>query len=69
MLAAAADTTGNAMTVSTYKVVSNPKIYAKVRQELETAFPDPNATPDFVKLETLPYLVSDTIFATVRISS
>lgn len=58
MLAAAADTTGNAMTVSAYNVVSHPEIYAKVRQELEAAFPDPNATLDFVKLEPLPYLVS-----------
>jgi hypothetical protein len=58
MLAAAADTTGNAMTVSVYKVVTNPEIYAKVRQELEAAFPDPNATLDFVKLEPLLYLVS-----------
>jgi cytochrome P450 len=58
MLAAAADTTGNAMTVSAYKVVSNPEMYANVRKELEAAFPDPNATLDFVKLESLPYLVS-----------
>jgi cytochrome P450 len=58
MLAAAADTTGNAMTVAAYKVVSNPEIYAKVREELEAAFPDPNATLDFVKLEQLPYLAS-----------
>ena len=58
MLAAAADTTGNAMTVSVYNVVTNPEIYAKVRQELEAAFPDPNATLDFVKLEPLFYLVS-----------
>lgn len=57
MLAAAADTTGNAMTVSAYKVVSNPEIYIKVRRELEAAFPDPNATLDFEKLESLPYLV------------
>ena len=58
MLAAAADTTGNAMTVSAYKVVSNPEIYIKVRSELEAAFPDPDATLEFEKLEPLPYLVS-----------
>ncbi|KAG0652243.1 Cytochrome P450 monooxygenase [Hyphodiscus hymeniophilus] len=56
MLAAAADTTGNAMTVSAYKVVSDPEIYAKVKQELEVAFPDANATLDFITLESLPYL-------------
>lgn len=67
MLAAAADTTGNAMTVSAYKVVSNPEIYAKVRKELEAAFPDPNATLDFVQLESLPYLVC--VFASVDCGS
>jgi cytochrome P450 len=57
-LAAAADTTGNAMTVACYRVLSAPEIYAKVKQELEAAFPNANATLDFIKLEALPYLVS-----------
>jgi cytochrome P450 len=57
ILAASADTTGNAMTVAAYQVVSNPEIYKKVRRELEAGFPDPNERLDFVRLETLPYLV------------
>jgi cytochrome P450 len=57
VLAASADTTGNAMTVAAYRVVSNPEIYEKVRRELEAEFPDPNERLDFVRLETLPYLV------------
>lgn len=58
MLAAAADTTGNAMTTAAYRIVSNPEIYEKVRTELEAVFPDPHSTLDFVKLEQLPYLAS-----------
>jgi cytochrome P450 len=57
ILAASADTTGNAMAVSAYKVVSNPEIYDKVKRELDVAFPDPNERLDFLHLETLPYLV------------
>ncbi|KAK1756780.1 cytochrome P450 [Echria macrotheca] len=34
MCAAAAETTGNAMTAATYHVVTNPKIYSKLREEL-----------------------------------
>lgn len=57
ILAAAADTTGNAMTVAAYHVVSNPEVYTKLRAELVAAFPDPNAPLEFQKLEKLPYLV------------
>jgi len=57
ILAAAADTTGNAMTVAAYHVVSNPELYTKLRAELVAAFPDPNAPLEFQKLEKLPYLV------------
>jgi len=56
ILAASADTTGNAMTVSAYKVVSNPEIFDKVKNELEAEFPNPNERLNFVHLETLPYL-------------
>jgi cytochrome P450 len=55
---AAADTTGSAMTVGTFHVVSNPEIYARLRKELEDAFPDPDTRLDYLKLEPLPYLVS-----------
>jgi cytochrome P450 len=56
VLAASADTTGNAMTVAAYKVVSDPEIFAKVKKELVAEFPDPNERLSFVRLETLPYL-------------
>jgi cytochrome P450 len=58
ILAAAADTTGNGMTVAAYNVVNNPTIYKKLRAELKAAFPDPNSKLAFVELERLPYLVS-----------
>jgi cytochrome P450 len=57
ILAAAADTTGNGMTVATYHVVNNPMIYKKLVAELKAAFPDSNARLDFQVLEKLPYLV------------
>jgi cytochrome P450 len=57
VLAAAADTTGNTMTTAAFNVLSNPQIYQRLVQELETAFPDPNAKLEFTGLEKLPYLV------------
>lgn len=54
---AASDTTGNAMTTAMYEVVSNPAIYSKLAAELNSAFPDSEATLDFIKLEKLQYLV------------
>jgi cytochrome P450 len=59
ILAAAADTTGNAMTVAAYQVVSNSAMYKKLSAELKAAFPDPHSKMDFMTLEKLPYLVSD----------
>lgn len=53
---AAADTTGNAMEMSAYHVVTNPEIYAALKKELQEAFPDPSADLDYVTLEKLPYL-------------
>lgn len=57
VVAAAADTTGNAMTTGLYNTVSSPRIYAAVTAELREAFPDPNGDIDFVTLEKLPYFV------------
>ncbi|KAH8787243.1 cytochrome P450 monooxygenase-like protein [Hyaloscypha finlandica] len=56
ILAAAADTTGNGMTVAAYHVVNNPEIYKKLRAELKTAFPDFDSRLNFTELEKLPYL-------------
>jgi len=58
ILSAATDTTGNAMTIAMYEVVTNPAIYAKLAAELNAAFPDPSVTLDFITLEKLPYLTA-----------
>ena len=58
LLAAAADTTGNAMITAAYHVISDRIIYQKVKAELIEAFPNSSAL-DFVTLEKLAYLVSD----------
>jgi cytochrome P450 len=58
VLGAAADSTGNALTIAAYNVVCNPTIYARVSAELQNVFPDPCSSMDFPTLEKLPYLVS-----------
>jgi cytochrome P450 len=58
IVAAAADTTGNAITIAAYNVISNDDIYHTLTAELKQAFPDPEARLDFTLLEKLPYLVS-----------
>ncbi|KAG4419518.1 hypothetical protein IFR04_007312 [Cadophora malorum] len=58
ILGAASDTTGNAMAIAMYGVVSNPAIHSKLAAELNSAFPDPLAMLDFITLEKLPYLTA-----------
>lgn len=58
VLAAAADTTGNATTVAAFHVMNNPNIYSKLVAELESKFQDPASELPFLELEKLPYLVS-----------
>ncbi|KIM93253.1 hypothetical protein OIDMADRAFT_173290 [Oidiodendron maius Zn] len=58
IVAAAADTTGNAMTIAAYNVISNKTIYRTLAAELKGAFPDPHARLDFTLLEKLPYLTA-----------
>jgi len=58
MVAAAAETAGNAMTICAFHVLFNPRIYARLRQELLEAFPDPTQPVDYLTLEKLPYLTA-----------
>lgn len=58
LLAAAADTTGNALTIAAYNIATNPEIYSRLTTELREAFPGPEPSMDFITLEKLPYLVS-----------
>ncbi|PKS08510.1 hypothetical protein jhhlp_004895 [Lomentospora prolificans] len=53
---AAADTTGNAMEMAIYHVVTNPDIYERLRAELVEAFPDADQELSYATLEKLPYL-------------
>ena len=59
LLAAAADTTGNAMITAAYHVISDQNTYQKAKAELIEAFPNSSSALDFVTLEKLAYLVSD----------
>lgn len=61
VLAAAADTTGNAMTVAAYNVLANAEIYEKLASELSAHFPNTTEKLAYVELERLPYLVGFTI--------
>ncbi|PWY94921.1 cytochrome P450 [Aspergillus sclerotioniger CBS 115572] len=58
MVAAAADTTGNALTIAIYNVVRSPEIYRQLTEELQQTFPDSEGPIDFVVLEKLPYLTA-----------
>ena len=58
VLVAAADTTGNAMTVAAFNVLYNQEIYKKLVAELESRFPLQTSDLPFLDLEKLPYLVS-----------
>mgnify|MGYP004720885231 CR=1 FL=1 len=53
--AAASETTGNALTVITYKVLKDPAVYARLHAELKEAFPNPDDMT-YTELEKLPYL-------------
>jgi hypothetical protein len=65
IVAAAADTTGNAMTIAAYNIVSDETIYRKLTTELRDAFPDPGPRLEFTLLEKLPCLVCR--FQTTRV--
>ncbi|KAF2171562.1 hypothetical protein M409DRAFT_18674 [Zasmidium cellare ATCC 36951] len=58
VLVAAADTTGNAMTVAAFNVLRDQSIYRKLVAELEEIFPDPTKDLSFITLERLPYLTA-----------
>lgn len=56
ILTAGGETTGHAMTMITYYVLSSPEIYRKLVSELKTAFTDKQTTLEYLTLEKLPYL-------------
>ena len=58
VLVAAADTTGDVMTVAACNVLPNPDIYKRLVAELETRFSNQTETLAFLELERLPYLTA-----------
>lgn len=58
IVAAGSDTTGNAMTTTTFHLLKNPDMLAKLRKELEAAIPNRFQPVKLSTVEKLPYLVS-----------
>lgn len=56
VLTAGGETTGHALAMTTYYVLSNPEIHQKLVSELKTAFPNKKAGLEYLTLEKLPYL-------------
>ena len=56
VIGAGSDTTGVALTVTTFHILSNPNVLSKLQEELTTAIPDPKTQPIWAELEKLPYL-------------
>lgn len=57
MVVAGTDTSSNTLTIATAHVLDNPKMYARLRDELQNAWPTLDETPRYEDLEKLPYLV------------
>lgn len=52
------ETTMWTLSVATFHVLWNPKIYASLKAELDEAMPDPNYILPWAQLERLPYLTA-----------
>ncbi|KAI9708134.1 MAG: hypothetical protein M1812_008121 [Candelaria pacifica] len=53
------ETTGNALSIMTFYILSNPTILQNLRKELIQIMPDPKTLATWQELEKLPYLVSN----------
>jgi cytochrome P450 len=56
IVSAASDTTGNALSTSTFGIISNPHVHKAVVDELNNAFPDPKAVIKTTDVEKLEYI-------------
>ncbi|KAL8885902.1 MAG: hypothetical protein Q9215_006310 [Flavoplaca cf. flavocitrina] len=56
IIAAGGETVARTLTTMTYYLITNPPILAKLRQELQSAQPDPMNPLPFQELEQLPWL-------------
>ena len=57
------ETTGNALSIITYHVLSNPKVLKALREELVEFMPDSKTVERWQALEKLPYLVGHCPFS------
>jgi hypothetical protein len=65
LMVAGTDLPAQALAITMFHILNNPKVYQKLKEELFSGIPDINTTPTLEELERLPYLVSwlyDTIF-------
>ena len=58
LVLAGTDTMGATLTVGTYRLLSNPSAYRRLKEELKEAWPDLITRPRSDALEKLPYLVN-----------
>ncbi|PMD45104.1 putative cytochrome P450 [Hyaloscypha variabilis F] len=63
IIGAGADTTSNVLSCTTFHVLNNPTVLAKLKKELETAMRDKFGQWDLAAAEQLPYLVSKIMLA------
>lgn len=56
IIGAAFDTTRQALTTTSFHIISNPHVYQRLHQELVEAIPDPEKIPAWEKLQQLPFL-------------
>ncbi|EON62171.1 hypothetical protein W97_01391 [Coniosporium apollinis CBS 100218] len=56
VVGAAVMTTAGAMSIASFHIIDQPRIYEKLREELREAFSDPSAPIGLLQLERLPYL-------------
>ena len=58
LLSAGSDTVGNTSTMGTCFILSHPKVYSRLVEELKEAWPDKEIEMRYTELEKLSYLVS-----------
>ena len=56
VVGAGSDTTGIALTVTTFHILENPGVQRQLKQELKETLPDPARIPSWSEIERLPYL-------------
>lgn len=61
-------TTADALTWAVYGLLADPQSLRTLKEELATAFPDPNASPALLTLENLPYLTA-VLYEALRLSN